>query len=131
MRIDATPKNVLATYLASLIASLVECLSPFSLVIFCNMSRTEKLYVLYGSQMGNSEGAAKEFCGLIQSTYNDDFFQKHNLPIFKVEMECIQLDDFLEVKHADYTKCLVIFVSSYGVGGGTCEVISLSSLGVQ
>lgn len=82
------------------------------------MSRTEKLYVLYGSQMGNSEGAAKEFCKLIQSTYNDQFFTKHKLPSLQVETTCIQLDDFLEVKHADYTKCLVIFVSSYGVGQG-------------
>ncbi|CAJ1952244.1 unnamed protein product [Cylindrotheca closterium] len=80
------------------------------------MSRTEKLYVLYGSQMGNSEGAAREFCNLIKSTYNDDFFAKHKLPSLEVETTCIQLDDFLEVKHADYTKCLVIFVSSYGVG---------------
>jgi sulfite reductase alpha subunit-like flavoprotein len=28
----------------------------------------------------------------------------------------MQLDDFLELKHAAFTKCLVIFVSSYGVG---------------
>mmetsp|Transcript_44271 Transcript_44271/g.106646 ORF Transcript_44271/g.106646 Transcript_44271/m.106646 type:complete len:240 (-) Transcript_44271:65-784(-) len=79
-------------------------------------SRTEKLYVLYGSQMGNSEGAAKDFCNLVKSTYNDEFFNKHKLPSFEVETTCIQLDDFLEVNHADYTKCLVIFVSSYGVG---------------
>ncbi len=33
-----------------------------------------------------------------------------------METTCIQLDDLLEVCHAAYTKALVIFVSSYGVG---------------
>lgn len=69
--------------------------------------------------MGNSEAAAKEFCGTIREKYNSDFFEQHNLPVIEVETTCMQLDDFLEMKHADYTKCIVIFVSSYGVGQGT------------
>jgi hypothetical protein len=85
----------------------------------------EKLYVLYGSQMGNSDGAAEEFCNSIKSTYNDEFFNRHKLPSFEVETTCIQLDDFLEVKHANYTKCLVIFVSSYGVGQGEKGMVKL------
>lgn len=82
------------------------------------MSRSEKLYVLYGSQMGNSEGAAKDFCNLIKSNYNDEYFNQHKLPSLEAETTCMQLDDFLEIEHSNYTKCLVIFVSSYGVGQG-------------
>ena len=79
-------------------------------------TRVEELYVLYGSQTGNSEGAALEFCEKIKSTYSLDFFKQQKLDPIQVKTTCIQLDDFLEMKHADYTKCLVIFVSSYGVG---------------
>ena len=34
----------------------------------------------------------------------------------KVETTCMQLDDFLDYRHAAFTKTVVIFVSSYGVG---------------
>lgn len=78
--------------------------------------RVEELYVLYGSQMGNSEAAANEFCKTIESEYTPDFFKQNNLDPVQVKTTCIQLDDFLEMKHANFTKCLVIFVSSYGVG---------------
>ena len=54
--------------------------------------------------MGNSEAAAKDFCTKAKSKLDG------------VETICTQLDDFLDVHHADFTKCIVIFVSSYGVG---------------
>lgn len=80
-------------------------------------SRTEKLYVLYGSQMGNSEEAAHAFCKKLQDKYTTDYFKSNKLlPVQKVETVCIQLDDFLEIHHAPFTKLIVIFVSSYGVG---------------
>lgn len=78
--------------------------------------RTEPLYVLYGSQMGNSEQAAKDFCEEVKKKYTADYFEQEQLPTIQVETKCMQLDDFLEIYHANYTKCLVIFVSSYGVG---------------
>lgn len=80
--------------------------------------KTEQLYVLYGSQMGNSEAAAKDFCTKLQSKLTPSFFHttlKATEPI-EVETTCIQLDDFLDIHHAAFTKCIVIFVSSYGVG---------------
>jgi sulfite reductase alpha subunit-like flavoprotein len=77
----------------------------------------EPLYVLYGSQMGNSEQYAKLFCSKLKKKYTPAFFQEQGLPTnIQVETSCIQLDDFLEMKHAAFTKCVVIFVSSYGVG---------------
>ncbi len=76
----------------------------------------EPLYVLYGSQMGNSEQAAKDFCSQLAKKFTPDFFQSQALPTVKVETICIQLDDFLEIKHAAFSKCIVIIVSSYGVG---------------
>lgn len=79
-------------------------------------TRVEPLYVLYGSQMGNSEQAAKDFCVKLKAKYTKDFFEQQGLTPIQVETTCIQLDDFLEIKHADFTKCLVIFVSSYGHG---------------
>lgn len=79
-------------------------------------SLMEPLYVLYGSQMGNSEQAAHDFCSKLTKKFTPDFFQSLGLPVIHVKPTCIQLDDFLEVRHAAFTKCLVIFVSSYGVG---------------
>jgi MioC protein len=80
------------------------------------MTRTEPLYVLYGSQMGNSEQAAQEFCKLAVEKWTPKFFEKQGLEPITVEPTHMQLDDFLELKHANYTKLIVIFVSSYGVG---------------
>ena len=76
----------------------------------------EPLYVLYGSQMGNSEQAAHDFCSQLTQQWTPDFFQSLGLPVMTVQPTCMQLDDFLEVRHAAFTKCIVIFVSSYGVG---------------
>lgn len=78
--------------------------------------RVEPLYVLYGSQMGNSEQAAKDFCRQVKTKYTPEFFKSNGLSPIEVKTTCMQLDDFLEIDHANFTKCLVIFVSSYGVG---------------
>jgi sulfite reductase alpha subunit-like flavoprotein len=78
--------------------------------------RTEPLFVLYGSQTGNSEQAAEDFCKVIKEKYTPSYFRDLNLIPITVEPTCIQLDDFLDYRHAAYTKNLVIFVSSYGVG---------------
>jgi sulfite reductase alpha subunit-like flavoprotein len=77
--------------------------------------------------MGNSEGAAKEFCRTVQEMFTPDFFQQQKLPPIEVKTTCIQLDDFLELNHANFTKCLVIFVSSYGVGQGKFTLLSFLS----
>ena len=81
----------------------------------------EPLFVLYGSQMGNSEQHAKEFCKQAQEIWTPDFFLRHGLPAalpstLSIDCICMQLDDFLELHHAAFTKVIVIFVSSYGVG---------------
>ena len=82
-------------------------------------TREEPLYVLYGSQMGNSEQAAKDFCSLVKKTYTADYWKSidggTDEPISVVPTH-MQLDDLLELKHAAFTKVIVIFVSSYGVG---------------
>ena len=78
--------------------------------------RTEPLFVLYGSQTGNSEQAAEEFCKQLKKKYTPSYFRELNVPPAKVEPTCIQLDDFFDYHHAAFTKTLVIFVSSYGVG---------------
>lgn len=77
---------------------------------------TESIFVLYGSQTGNSEQAALDFCQQIQEKFTPSYFQGLALDPVKVETTCIQLDDFLEYQHAAFTKTMIIFVSSYGVG---------------
>jgi sulfite reductase alpha subunit-like flavoprotein len=67
----------------------------------------EEVYVLYGSQTGNSEQAAKEFC---------ESLKKRNKITTQVQPKHMQLDDFLELEYAKWTRLVVIFVSSYGVG---------------
>ena len=103
----------------------------------------EEIFVLYGSQTGNSEQAAKDFCSLVDRKLNrpgaiQELLSRRssvdgdgdggsaaaaaaaaaaasaNLPKFKpVHM---QLDDFLEMRRCGWTRLVVIFVSSYGVG---------------
>ena len=91
-------------------------------------ARKEHLYCLYGSQMGNSEQAAENFCKQLQTRYTTTFFEEHNLQPIEVTTTCIQLDDFLELRHAEYTKCIVIFVSSYGVGQAPLGAYKFRSL---
>jgi len=78
--------------------------------------RTEPMFVLYGSQTGNSEQAAKDFSEQVEKKFSPSYFKDLDLDPVKVETTCIQLDDFLEYRHAAFTKTIVIFVSSYGVG---------------
>eukprot|EP00980_Cylindrotheca_fusiformis_P017386 scaffold5395_cov126-Cylindrotheca_fusiformis.AAC.6 len=59
------------------------------------MSRKEELYVLYGSQMGNSEGAAKDFCRTIQEKYKPDFFDR-------LDLSPIEIDPSLMYLHFNY-----------------------------
>ena len=77
-------------------------------------SGNNTLYVLYGSQMGNSEQAAKDFAKQFESKQSDDKFSD----VFSgITPKAIQLDDYLEMHHAPVSKLpIVIFVSSYGVG---------------
>jgi sulfite reductase alpha subunit-like flavoprotein len=78
--------------------------------------------------MGNSEQAAENFCKQLKTKYTTSFFEKLNLQPVDVATTCIQLDDFLELRHAEYTKCIVIFVSSYGVGQAPLGAYKFRSL---
>lgn len=81
-------------------------------------SRTEKVYVLYGSQTGNSEEHAKTFCKDMTTKLSPSAIQaltgtKDKITVAPTHM---QLDDFLELQKADWTRTMVIIVSSYGIG---------------
>lgn len=78
--------------------------------------RTEHVFILYGSQTGNSEQAAEDFSKQIVEKFTPAYFKDLGLTPVKVETTCLQLDDFLDYRHAAFTKTMVIFVSSYGVG---------------
>ena len=68
----------------------------------------EEVLVLYGTQTGNSEAAAEEITSSLSS-------QLSKLP-FKVTPKLLTLDDFLELRHGEWTRVVVIVCSSYGVG---------------
>jgi sulfite reductase alpha subunit-like flavoprotein len=89
--------------------------------------------VLYGSQTGNSEQAAHDFCRQAQQKLNDPTFWQQQQQQQQsqwssqtiVTATCMQLDEFLELGSTlfcdgsscdGYGCCLIIFVSSYGVG---------------
>ena len=81
-------------------------------------TRTEKVLVLYGSQTGNSEAAAKDVCDKMSEKLSPLLLKKltgTTSTIF-VESSHMQLDDFLELERAAWTRLVVIVVSSYGVG---------------
>ena len=66
--------------------------------------KLEEILVLYGSQTGNSEGAAQEICSLIPTKLKS------------CTSRVMHLDDFLELEKARWTRLVVIVCSSYGVG---------------
>jgi len=72
-----------------------------------NNTTEEEVLVLYGSQTGNSEGAAQEICSLIPTKLSSSSTTTSRV---------MHLDDFLEVEKAKWTKLVVIVCSSYGVG---------------
>lgn len=75
---------------------------------------TEEILVLYGSQTGNSEGAAQEIASLIPTKLLSKSKSSNNCKLFT--SRCIHLDDFLEVEQAKWTRLVIIVCSSYGVG---------------
>lgn len=83
--------------------------------------RIEPILVLYGSQTGNSEQAAKDVCNQMTERLRPSELIRLtgcNETICNVQIEPlhIQLDDFIELRHCQWTRIFVIVVSSYGVG---------------
>lgn len=70
--------------------------------------RSEEVLVLYGSQTGNSEDAAK--------TIADQVPEKLSNSSVSVTARHMQLDDFIEVERVKWPRLVVIVTSSYGVG---------------
>ena len=93
-------------------------------------TRKEKILFLYGSQTGNSEQAAKDLCKQCATKLTPEIIRKLAATTCKdddnnsskdeiiiiVEPVHMQLDDFLELERAAWTRLVVIVVSSYGVG---------------
>uniref|UniRef100_A0A7S2YRT5 Flavodoxin-like domain-containing protein n=1 Tax=Entomoneis paludosa TaxID=265537 RepID=A0A7S2YRT5_9STRA len=81
-------------------------------------SRTEKIYVLYASQTGNSEQAAIELCSQVPTKLSPSVIQKLTGTKDEIIVEPVhmQLDDFLELDKCTWTRLMVIITSSYGVG---------------
>lgn len=82
-------------------------------------TRIEKLYVLFGSQTGNSEQAAQDFCQKVPEKLSPSQIQAlvgNDTEHIVVEPVHMQLDDFLELEQCQWTRLFVIFTSSYGVG---------------
>lgn len=80
--------------------------------------REENIYVLYGSQTGNSEQVAKDLCLQVSKQLSSNQIQKYTGTKENIVAvpKCMQLDDFLELDKAQWTRLMVIVTSSYGVG---------------
>ena len=77
-------------------------------------THTIEIPVLYGSQTGNSEAAAKELSTLLPTKLKlPPSESSSNITITSRHMH---LDDFLEIEKAPWTKLVLIVTSSYGVG---------------
>ncbi len=76
------------------------------------------MLVMYGSQTGNSEQAAKELSAQMRTKLTPLIakHQKDNNIRITVTPKLMQLDDFLEMEQAKWTRLVVIVVSSYGIG---------------
>lgn len=87
-------------------------------------SRVEPIYVLSGSQMGGTEDQAEAFCNELKEILTPSKLQEltgcknnNNTSNITIEPTRIDLDDFLEDRKAAWTRIVIIFVSSYGIGG--------------
>ena len=80
--------------------------------------RTERVLVLYGSQTGNSEQAAKDICNQVATKLSPQAIGQYTKTEETIVVDAVhmQLDDFLELERAKWTRLVVICVSSYGVG---------------
>jgi sulfite reductase alpha subunit-like flavoprotein len=81
-------------------------------------TREEKINILYGSQTGNSEQLALDLCSQVPTQLGPAQIQKitGTSATITVVPKCMQLDDFLEIDRAEWTRLVVIVTSSYGVG---------------
>eukprot|EP00540_Astrosyne_radiata_P020493 CAMPEP_0116826380 /NCGR_PEP_ID=MMETSP0418-20121206/2497_1 /TAXON_ID=1158023 /ORGANISM="Astrosyne radiata, Strain 13vi08-1A" /LENGTH=333 /DNA_ID=CAMNT_0004455009 /DNA_START=149 /DNA_END=1150 /DNA_ORIENTATION=- len=80
--------------------------------------RSEEILVLFASQTGNSEEAAKNLCELIPEKLSSQNIQRLTgcKDTITLSARSLQLDDFLEIERACWTRLIVIVLSSYGVG---------------
>ncbi len=83
---------------------------------------TTTILVLFGSQTGNAEQAAQDFCRACTSVHLYDSYRnigEENVRVIPIVTKCMSLDDFLETNHCQFhsSTILILFVSSYGVGG--------------
>jgi sulfite reductase alpha subunit-like flavoprotein len=102
------------------------CTKLYSIGSTCTMAaavaaasgRTENVYVLFGSQTGNSEDYARTFAKELPNKLSPSEIQRLTGTSEEITLQAkaMQLDDFLEMNKADWTRLVIIFVSSYGVG---------------
>lgn len=80
--------------------------------------RTEKIYVLFGTQTGNSEQAAQELCSQMPTKLSAEAIQQMTGTSEEINVQpiCKPLDDFLEIDLCQWTRLTVIITSSYGIG---------------
>ncbi|KAL7472010.1 hypothetical protein ACHAXS_012328 [Conticribra weissflogii] len=78
---------------------------------------TREILVLYGSQTGNSESAARELSSLLPAKLTPAKIAEYDgPPLLSLTSRVLTLDDFLEVERARWTGIVIIVTSSYGVG---------------
>ena len=73
-----------------------------------SLTSSEHILVLYASQTGNAEQAAKDCCEQLPRHF------QHGT--FTATCSHMQLDDFLELEQCQWTHFVIIVSSSYGVG---------------
>jgi sulfite reductase alpha subunit-like flavoprotein len=77
----------------------------------------EDVLVLYGSQKGHSEIAADEFVAAMSKSMSTDAIKTlTGRPGVAVIPKLMKLDDFLKAGNCNWTRLVVIVVSSFGTG---------------
>jgi sulfite reductase alpha subunit-like flavoprotein len=108
--------------LASLSFCIMETVEVTSASSIPPQTRTETITIIYGSQTGNSEQYAQEFAAQIPLQLTPERIQYYtDTPdTIHVKVKLMQCDDFLEqgkpAQRCAWTRCMVVFTSSYGIG---------------
>jgi sulfite reductase alpha subunit-like flavoprotein len=75
-----------------------------------------KIWVLFASQTGNSEQAARKIAALLPDKCRVSTSSSNSPEDSNYVCEVLQLDDFLELERAAWTPIVILCLSSYGVG---------------
>jgi len=93
--------------------------APTAVVEVSTEPRDEPVLILYASQRGNGEGHAEKLAAQITDQCSVEKIQRLTKTQAQITIvpQCMSVDDFLTDHKCQWTRLVILVVSSYGIGG--------------